>query len=162
MKKDFPAGLRRKDDMNIEYHAIKGLRLRMYWCWWILSATITVTSWAMPAKSKSAWSVFSFWVLRLATQKLSLKWLMDFSTFTRILYVSSHYNTPMEQNLWRRWIRISCWKHWTTSRYLRTEHCWWYFWTERRLNVKMRRSKKRCRLGVEILIGLFSCRKSEL
>ena len=56
----------------------------MYWCWWILSATITVTSWAMPAKSKSAWSVFSFWVLRLATQKLSLKWLIDFSTFTRI------------------------------------------------------------------------------
>jgi len=40
----------------------------MYWCWWIISATITVTSWAMPAKSKSAWSVISFCVLRLATQ----------------------------------------------------------------------------------------------
>ena len=30
MKKDFPDGLRRKDDMNIEYHAIKGFKLRMY------------------------------------------------------------------------------------------------------------------------------------
>ena len=30
------------------------------------------------------------------------------------------------------------------------EHCWWCSWTERRLNVKMKRSKKRCRLGVAI------------
>ena len=30
MKKDFPDRLRRKDDMNIEYHAIKGFKLRMY------------------------------------------------------------------------------------------------------------------------------------
>ena len=33
---------------------------------------------------------------------------------------------------------------------LKMEHCWWSSWTERRLNVKMKRSKKRCRLGVAI------------
>ena len=38
----------------------------------------------------------------------------------------------------------------TTSRFLRMEHWWWCSWTERRLNVKMKRSKKRCRLGVAI------------
>ena len=30
----------------------------------------------------------------IATQKLSFKWLIDFSTFTRILYVSSHSAEP--------------------------------------------------------------------
>lgn len=39
------------------------------------------------------------------------------------------------------------------------EHCWWCFWTERRLNVKMKRSKKRCRLGVEIPDRLFVLQK---
>ena len=43
----------------------------------------------------------------------------------------------------------------TTSRFLRMEHCWWCSWTERRLNVKMKRSKKRCRLGVVIPDRLF-------
>lgn len=52
--------------MHINNQAIKGFKLRMYWYWWILSATITVTSWVIPARSKSAWSVFSFWVLRFA------------------------------------------------------------------------------------------------
>lgn len=41
-------------------------------------------------------------------------------------------------------------KHWTTSRFLKMEHCWWSSWTERRLNVKMKRNKKKCRLGVTI------------
>lgn len=45
----------------------------------------------------------------------------------------------------------------TTSRSLKMEHCWWCSWTERRLNVKMKRSKKRCRLGVAIPDRLFSC-----
>ena len=36
----------------------------MYWCWWMLSAPSTVTSCVIPARSKSAWSVFSFWVLK--------------------------------------------------------------------------------------------------
>ena len=67
-------------------YAINGFKLWIYWCLWILSATITVTSCAIPASSKSACKVFSFWVLRPAIQKLSLKWLIDFSTFTRILY----------------------------------------------------------------------------
>ena len=35
------------------------------------------------------------------------------------------------------------------------EHCWLCFWMEQRLNVKMKRSKKRCRLGVEIPDRLF-------
>lgn len=48
-------------------------------------------------------------------------------------------------------------KHWTTSRFLKMEHCWWSSWTERRLNVKMKRSKNRCRLGVAIHNRLFSC-----
>ena len=48
-------------------------------------------------------------------------------------------------------------KHWTTSRFLKMEHCWWSSWTERRLNVKMKRSKNRCRLGVAIPNRLFSC-----
>ena len=38
---------------------------------------------------------------------------------------------------------------------LEMEHCWWCSWTERRLNVKMKRSKKRCRLGVAIPDRLF-------
>ena len=50
---------------------------------------MTVSSCAIPASSKSERRVFSFCVLRPATQKLSLKWLMAFSTFTRILYVES-------------------------------------------------------------------------
>ena len=62
-------------------YAIKGLKLRIYWCLYSLSATITVMSWVIPARSRSAWSVFSFCVLRPATQKLFLKWLIDFSTF---------------------------------------------------------------------------------
>lgn len=35
-----------------------GFRLRIYLCWWILSASTTVISWMMPAKIKSVWSVF--------------------------------------------------------------------------------------------------------
>ncbi len=38
---------------------------------------------------------------------------------------------------------------------LEMEHCWWCSWTERRLNVKMKKSKKRCRLGVAIPDRLF-------
>ena len=40
-------------------YAIKGLKLRIYWCLYSLSATITVMSWVIPARSRSAWSVFS-------------------------------------------------------------------------------------------------------
>ncbi len=64
---------------------LRGFKLRIYWCLWILSATITVISWVITASSRSACRVFSFWVLCPATQKLSFKWLMDFSTLTRIL-----------------------------------------------------------------------------
>lgn len=52
--------------------------IQIYWCLWILSETITVTSCAIPASSKSACKVFSFRVLRPARQKLPLKWLIDF------------------------------------------------------------------------------------
>ena len=33
-----------KKFMIIKDYAIKGFKLRRYWCWWILSATSTVTS----------------------------------------------------------------------------------------------------------------------
>lgn len=66
-------------------YAMSGFKLRIYWCLCILSATITVISCAIPANSRSACMFFSFCVFRPATQKLSLKWLMAFSTFTRIL-----------------------------------------------------------------------------
>jgi len=48
----------------------------------------------MPAKYKSASVVRAFLVFRPATQKLSLKWLMDFSTVMRVLYVLSHSSVP--------------------------------------------------------------------
>lgn len=73
---------------------MKDFRLLMYCRWWISSATTTVNNCDIPARSESAWSVFSFVVFRLATQKLSLKWLIDFSTFTRILQVPSHSCEP--------------------------------------------------------------------
>lgn len=38
-------------------------------------------------------------------------------------------------------------------------HCWRCFWAERRLNVKMKRSKKRCRFGVAIPDRLFVLQK---
>ena len=40
--------------MDIKDYAIKGFKLLMYWCWWMLSATSTVTSCVIPARSKSA------------------------------------------------------------------------------------------------------------
>ena len=41
-----------KDVMKREGQAINGLRLRIYWCWWILSAIITVASCVIPASRK--------------------------------------------------------------------------------------------------------------
>ncbi len=62
--------------------------------WFILSATTIVNNCEIPDSSKSACNVFSLVVFRLATQKLSLKWLIDFSTLTLILYVLSHSLEP--------------------------------------------------------------------
>ena len=45
---------------NGRLQAIRGFRLRIYLCLWILSATITVISCVIAAGSRSAWSVFSF------------------------------------------------------------------------------------------------------
>ena len=88
-------GLKRARNQVLAHAAIRGLRLRMYWCLWIRSARRTVICWVIPARSKSAWSVAAFRVFLSAIQKLSLKWLIDFSTVTRILYVSSHSSVPL-------------------------------------------------------------------
>ena len=45
---------------------MRGFKLRMYSWWLILSARTTVISWVIPARIRSAWSVFSFWVRRPA------------------------------------------------------------------------------------------------
>ena len=73
---------------------MKDFKLLICCRWFILSATTTVNNCEIPDSSKSACNVFSLVVLRLATQKLSLKWLIDFSTLTLILYVSSHSLEP--------------------------------------------------------------------
>lgn len=57
---------------KIRLYAINGFKLGIYWCWCILSATTPVSGWVIPARSRSACRVFSFWVLRPATQRLSL------------------------------------------------------------------------------------------
>lgn len=66
----------------------------MYLFWCMLSVIRTITSGVMPTKYKSDSEVGAFLVFRPATQKLSLKWLMDFSTVTRILQVYFHSLVP--------------------------------------------------------------------
>lgn len=88
-------GLKREGIPILAHTAISGLRLRIYRCLWIRSARRTVICWVIPARSKSAWRVDASRVFLPAMQKLSLKWLMDFSTVTRILYVSSHSSVPL-------------------------------------------------------------------
>ena len=66
---------------------MKDFKLLICCRWFILSATTTVNNCEIPDSSKSACNAFSLVVFRLATQKLSLKWLIDFSTLALILYV---------------------------------------------------------------------------
>ena len=98
---------------------MKDFKLLICCRWFILSATTTVNNCEIPDSSKSACNVFSLVVFRLATQKLSLKWLIDFSTLTPILcfvpFLRTSFYTRIGSEIFFR-VNIehsAAWRSWT-------------------------------------------------
>lgn len=108
--KRLPKWTAKKNAINTKGQAIKGFKLRIYWCWWILSATSTVTSCVIPARSKSAWSVFSFCVWRFANayEKIKLKG----EDYEEKDYFDSYCgNDDYYDRMWEKTIRITSWTY---------------------------------------------------
>ena len=75
-------------------YAMSGFKLRMFSGCLILSARTTVMSCVIPARIRSACSVFSFCVRRPARQRVSLMQLISLLTTVLILQVLSHSSVP--------------------------------------------------------------------